>query len=90
LKQRGAHSTWLSGWTVFERLYILDGTIYIVTSKPDTVPELKMMISNGLPLELESENKPTSKTIMVITPQEAILLFGMSAGLLDGVSVSEY
>jgi hypothetical protein len=61
-----------------------------VTSKPDTVPDLKFIISNGLPLELESENKPTSSTIIVITPEEAKLLFGMSAGLLDGVSVSDY
>jgi hypothetical protein len=48
------------------------------------------MISNGLPLELENENKPTNNTITVIAPEEAKLLFGMSAGLLDGVSVSEY
>ena len=48
------------------------------------------MISNGLPLELENENKPTNDTIIVIAPEEAKLLFGMSAGLLDGVSVSDY
>jgi hypothetical protein len=61
-----------------------------VTSNPDIVPELKLMISNGLPLELENENKPTNDTIIVIAPEEAKLLFGMSAGLLDGVSVSDY
>lgn len=54
------------------------------------MPELKFVISNGLPLELESENKPTNSTIIVITPEEAKPLFGMSAGLLDGVSVSDY
>lgn len=72
---------------MFRNLYILNGTIYIVTREPEVVPATKFMISNGLPLEFEEDNKPTERTLSIINPEEAKALFGQSASLLDGLSV---
>jgi hypothetical protein len=77
-----------SGWTVFQNLYIFSGTIYIVTSRPETLPPTRFMISNGLDLVLREENEPTNKTLSIVSPEEAKNLFGTSASLLDGLSVS--
>jgi hypothetical protein len=77
-----------SGWTVFKNLYIFSETIYIVTSQPETLPPTRFMISNGLDLNLSVANEPTNKTLSIISPKEAKQLFGTSAGLLDGLSVS--
>jgi hypothetical protein len=77
-----------SGWTVFQNLYIFSETIYIVTSRPETLPPIRFLISNGLDLVLREENEPTNKTLSIISPEEAKNLFGTSASLLDGLSVS--
>jgi len=47
------------------------------------------MISNGLPLaakDFKEENEPTDRTLSIITPIEARLLFGNAASSMDGVS----
>ena len=78
-----------AGLTVLKNLYIFNGTIYIVTSQPDTVPESRFMISNGrpiLPVKVQEDNEPTNSTLSVISPKEAHLLFGMFASIIDGVS----
>jgi len=46
------------------------------------------MISNGFDLAKTQENEPTNETMSIISPEEARILFGTSAALLDGVSVS--
>lgn len=74
------------GITVFKNLYIHNETIYIVTSEPDTIPERRMMISNGFTLEPEDKNEPTEKTLSIITPSEAELLFRGPANVMEGVS----
>ncbi|KIM32507.1 hypothetical protein M408DRAFT_14788 [Serendipita vermifera MAFF 305830] len=78
----------LPGLTVFENLYAYNGTIYIVTSEPDSIPEKRMIISNGLALEFKQENEPTDQTLQIITPAEARLLFGpaLAPNFLAGVS----
>lgn len=76
------------GWTVFKNLYILSETIYIVTSHPETLPPRHFITSNGLDLVFRDENEPTNKTLSIISPGDAKYLFGTSAALLDGLSVS--
>jgi hypothetical protein len=47
------------------------------------------MISNGFPLaakDFKEENEPTDRTLSIITPNEARLLFGNAASFMDGVS----
>ena len=79
----------LAGLTVLKNLYIFNGTTYIVTSQLDTIPERRLMISNGKPrrpVDFQEDNEPTDSTLSIITPREAYLLFGNSASIIDGVS----
>ncbi|KAH9855649.1 hypothetical protein C2E23DRAFT_866735 [Lenzites betulinus] len=78
------------GWTIFDRLYILNGTIYIVSDSPQDVPERKYMISTAAFIEngpeAEARRIPTDKEMRVISSDEARRLFGSEAERLDGVS----
>ncbi|KAG6865513.1 hypothetical protein C0991_001944 [Blastosporella zonata] len=98
-----AHLTWGSspvpqtrvlshtpGWTVFDRLYILKGVVYIVSDEPSQVPNVTHMYSKGHFIENGEEavasRLPTDEDIRVITTKEAKKLFGAGAHLLDGVN----
>lgn len=36
-----------TGWTIIDDLYLLNGTFYIVTDHPSSVPLLRLMTSTG-------------------------------------------
>ncbi|KAI0819451.1 hypothetical protein BC628DRAFT_1332737 [Trametes gibbosa] len=78
------------GWTIFDRLYVLNGTIYIVSDSPDDIPERKYMISTAAFIEngpeAEARRVPTDKEMRIISSDEARRLFGSEAERLDGVS----
>ncbi|KAI0633648.1 hypothetical protein C8Q77DRAFT_1271579 [Trametes polyzona] len=63
------------GWTVFRNLYMSNGTMYIVTSRPSSFPDISLMTSTGLAAENTPENiaarMPTSEDMAFVTPQEA-------------------
>ncbi len=59
-----------------------------MTTTPEELPPLRLIFSNGLPLEMQEDNEPEQRTVKIVSPHEANSLFGVSAGLLDGVSVS--
>ena len=64
------------GWTLFHHLYMSNGTFFILSSEPQSsFPEIRMMISTGLPAENTPENiaqrEPTSQDMQFITPDEA-------------------
>jgi hypothetical protein len=63
------------GWTIFRNLYMADGTLFIVTSNPESIPSIDLMTSTGLPglntPESIAERMPTARDMAVITPQEA-------------------
>ncbi|KAI1791279.1 hypothetical protein LXA43DRAFT_434399 [Ganoderma leucocontextum] len=63
------------GWTVFRNLYMSNGTMYIVTSRPKSFPEVVMITSTGLQAEASPENIqariPTEKDMTFLTPEEA-------------------
>ena len=63
------------GWTIFRNLYMADGTLFIVTSKPDSLPSIDFMTSTGLPAlntpDSIAERMPTFRDMSIITPQEA-------------------
>ena len=52
-----------------------DGTLFIVTSEPESFPSIDLMTSTGLPAldtsESIAERMPTARDMAVITPQEA-------------------
>lgn len=80
------------GWTIFDRLYFLNGTLYVVSDEPDSVPSRRMMISTAVhiangPIE-EAKRIPTDKEMSIISSATAKELFGTSAERMDGVTVS--
>jgi hypothetical protein len=52
-----------------------DGTLFIVTSNPESFPSIDLITSTGLPAlatpESIAERMPTDREMAVITPQEA-------------------
>ena len=79
------------GWTIFDRLYALDGTLYVVTDDPASVPNRNFVLSTGLrivngPVEA-AKRIPTDKELKVISTADAKTLFGSGAVVLDGVTV---
>ncbi|KAH9961257.1 hypothetical protein BC827DRAFT_1203501 [Russula dissimulans] len=68
------------GWTIFRNLYMADGTLFIVTSNPESFPDAKLITSTGLPAlntpESITERMPTSRDMSVISPEEAKLRWG--------------
>jgi hypothetical protein len=84
-------SSYKTGWTIFDKLYILRGVVYIVSDQPEKVPNVTWIYSKGLWIE-NGEDKvaarlPTDEDIRVISTQEAHSLFGEGAHMLDGVTV---
>lgn len=81
-----------TGWTLFEKLYIYKGTVYIVSDHPHTVPDVQFILSKGVPIRLGEEAEearlPTENEIKVISSKESKKLFGgTSANVIDGFSV---
>ncbi|KAJ2968384.1 hypothetical protein NUW54_g13235 [Trametes sanguinea] len=44
------------GWTIFQNVYMSNGTMYIVTSRPSSFPDISLITSTGLPAENTPEN----------------------------------
>ncbi len=82
----------ISGWTIFDRLYVHQGTVYIVTDDPKSVPPLHEITSAGHPLlkgpEEAKHRMPTNQHIQVISPEDADQKFRKTALWLEGVTVS--
>lgn len=69
------------GWTLFSNLYMSNGTLFILTSKPPSdFPEVRMMISPGLWAYNTPENialrEPTKSDMDFITPEAAQIRWG--------------
>ncbi|KIJ51221.1 hypothetical protein M422DRAFT_26647 [Sphaerobolus stellatus SS14] len=78
------------GWTVFENLYLFNGTIYIVTNEPQNIPDRMLLTSSGAWIFNEpkdvAERTPTDADMQIITPEKAKEVFGSYAAWLDGTS----
>ncbi|KAK8850528.1 hypothetical protein IAR55_004446 [Kwoniella newhampshirensis] len=78
------------GWTLFDRLYIFNGSFYIVTDDKQDWPDLRMMTSTGLPANDEPGNsearEPKGDEIIFITPFEAMKLWGPRVYKMDGMT----
>ncbi|KAI5120259.1 hypothetical protein M0805_004595 [Coniferiporia weirii] len=79
------------GWTIFDKLYVFDGTIYVVTPTPESIPERKLITSSGYEIFNEPEEilkrLPSDKDIRVVTPAEAQRIFNTHAATrIDGAS----
>ncbi|KAF9462986.1 hypothetical protein BDZ94DRAFT_1259819 [Collybia nuda] len=78
------------GWTIFDKLYVFKGVVYIVTDEPSKTPNVTSMYSKGLFIEngkeAETSRLPTDEDIQVISTKQAKKLFGTGAQVMDGVS----
>ncbi|KAH9480565.1 hypothetical protein JR316_0007165 [Psilocybe cubensis] len=79
------------GWTLFDKLYILNGTVYIVSDRPVTVPDIQFIYSKGIFIEpgqeAELSRLPTEEQIRIISTKEAKAMFGTNAQIIDGVTL---
>ena len=72
-------------------MYVLNGTVYIVTNEPNLIPDRKFITSTGINIANEREQVlarlPTDKEMRIISPSEALKLFGSGANRVQGVTV---
>ena len=40
-------TVFMSGWTIFDQVYLFEGTWFIVTDNPSSIPLLRLMTSTG-------------------------------------------
>lgn len=74
-------------------MYVMNGTLFIVTTKPESIPNLRLITSSGYPIfngPIERAKRiPTDKDIQIVSPSRAQELFGASrksAQRYDGVN----
>lgn len=76
------------GWTIFDNLYVMNGTVFVVTDKPETVPPRKMLTSTGVEIKNDpasiAARLPTDREMRIVSTAEARELFGTDATLIDG------
>ncbi|EPQ54991.1 hypothetical protein GLOTRDRAFT_116124 [Gloeophyllum trabeum ATCC 11539] len=68
------------GWTIFDRLYLYNGTAYIVTDDPKGLPDRSKIISKGRPIRngpVEVASRlPTDQEMRIVSTAEAREIFG--------------
>jgi len=68
------------GWTLFENLYMSNGTLYIVSSDPGSFPKIRMITSTGHIALNTPENirlrEPTDNEMQIINPDQAATKWG--------------
>ncbi|WVR08542.1 hypothetical protein IAU60_005597 [Kwoniella sp. DSM 27419] len=78
------------GWTLAEKLYVYNGSLYVVTEDSSAWPELRLMTSTGLPANNEPGNsearEPKGNEIVYISPFDAMQLWGPRVWKLDGMT----
>ncbi|KAH6908790.1 hypothetical protein BKA70DRAFT_252565 [Coprinopsis sp. MPI-PUGE-AT-0042] len=85
--QQKAH---VHGFTVFDKLYLKGGTLYVVTSDPDFPPR-NVLLAKPLPLGAESQDyTPTDEELTYLAPAQAREVLGEYATRLDGVTLLSY
>jgi hypothetical protein len=72
-------------------VYLFNGTWYIVTDHPSSIPFLRHMVSTGAEIWNDEESirrrEPTEKDMRIIFPSEAKRLWGNSASRVSGVTL---
>jgi len=84
--------TFLRGWTIFDKMYIYNGTVYLVSDEPETFPDRKFMTSSGAIIEDKkvAVRLPSDKDMRIISTSAARKLFGTGANRIQGVTVRAF
>jgi len=70
------------GYTIFENVYVLNGTFYLVTNSPSSLPPLGSIASAAL----DPTRPPRTQDWRVIDPENASSILGIYGGRLYGTS----
>ncbi|KAB5591852.1 hypothetical protein CTheo_4717 [Ceratobasidium theobromae] len=69
-----------AGWTIFENVYMSNGTLYLITENPSDWPQRRMIIDTGITalntLENIAAREPTEYDLDWISPKEAEARWG--------------
>ncbi|CAE6531972.1 unnamed protein product [Rhizoctonia solani] len=69
-----------AGWTIFENIYMSNGTMYIITDDPSAWPKRRMMIDTGITAVNNPENiaarEPTEYDLDWVSPEDAEARWG--------------
>ncbi|KAG8966477.1 hypothetical protein FRC03_011926 [Tulasnella sp. 419] len=82
------------GFTIFEQLYVFNGTLFVVSDEPQDIPQIRLMTSTGYevwnPPEEIAKREPTDKDMQVISSGKAVQLFGKRGIRVKDVTVRSY
>ncbi|KAF9256393.1 hypothetical protein L218DRAFT_881821, partial [Marasmius fiardii PR-910] len=78
------------GFTIFDELYLRDGTLYVVTDTPDSFPPLSDILSKPERRGSGASLAPTENEMQIITPEDGKSVLGEHAIRLDGFTVLLY
>ncbi|TFK68526.1 hypothetical protein BDN72DRAFT_674442 [Pluteus cervinus] len=92
IETRYLNESSVHGFSMFERLYLVKGTFYIVTSAKASVdfPPLRNVIAKPLDIGQGLDMEPTSKEMQIIHPADIRPLFGQHALWIHDTSVIIY
>jgi len=70
----------------------LNGTVFVVTDYPASIPELDTITSTAVEIhngkEAVNDRLPGDREMRIVTPKQAESFLGSSAESIDGVTVS--
>jgi hypothetical protein len=82
----------LIGWTIFDNLFVLNGTVFVVTDFPSSIPDRLTITSTAVDIfngeDAVNSRTPGNREMQIISTDQAQRLFGSSAESIDGVTVS--
>jgi hypothetical protein len=82
------------GWTIMDRMYIFNGTVFLVSDEPEIFPDRKYITSSGINVEnspeLVAARLPTDNDMRIISTSTARSLFGTGANRVQGVAVRTF
>ncbi|KIM38055.1 hypothetical protein M413DRAFT_448087 [Hebeloma cylindrosporum] len=78
------------GFTIFDRLYIWNGTMFAVTSNPRAFPQIRYILSQPKEQREGNNLEPTSREMQIITPAEAAPFLGERAVVIEGMTFILY
>ncbi|KAF8970076.1 hypothetical protein BDZ97DRAFT_1652817 [Flammula alnicola] len=75
-----------AGFTIFDRLYVWNRTIYAVTSNPKSFPLLKYILAHPQNVGRNRNLDPTPLDMQILTPEAAKPILRERAVVMDGMS----
>jgi hypothetical protein len=89
-----SYSSPFQGWTIIDKMYIFNGTVFLVSDEPEIFPDRKYITSSGISIDNDPEKVaarlPTDNDMRIISTSAARKLFGTGANRIQGVTVRTF